>query len=145
MSMKLLLLLAFGATCFNTGLIWIIQLVHYPGFLKIGREGYDAYQAFHMRSISWIVGPSMLLEAISTGLLLFYLKELPLTALFYCSLFLLLTIWVNTAFFAVPAHNKLLSGYNVEAINNLVNVNWWRTFAWTARSILLGTILYKLL
>ncbi|MEQ8241642.1 MAG: hypothetical protein RIA69_20685 [Cyclobacteriaceae bacterium] len=143
--MKLILLIAFAVTCFNTGLIWIVQLVHYPGFFKIGQEGYDAYQAFHMRSITWIVAPSMLAEALTTGLLLFYLKDLPLTGLYYISVILLLIIWINTAFFAVPAHNKLLSGYDAQAIGTLVSVNWWRTFAWSVKSLLLGLMLYKLL
>jgi len=142
--MKFILLLAFSITCFNTGLIWIVQLVHYPGFLKIGESGYAAYQAFHMRSITWIVAPSMLVEAATAGLLLFFIRDLPFAPLYFISLLVLLMIWINTAVFAVPAHNKLLSGYDSEAINHLVNVNWWRTVGWTLRSIMLGAILYRI-
>ena len=65
LSGKLLIALLL-ASAFNTGLIWIVQLVHYPGFLRISPETYTSYQQFHMRAISFIVAPSMVLELVLT-------------------------------------------------------------------------------
>jgi hypothetical protein len=142
---KLLLILAFAFTLFNTGLIWTIQVVHYPGFLKVGKDMYEAYQQFHMRAITFVVGPSMLAELVFSGLLLFLLSQLGEYRIIYIiSLALLALIWLHTALWAVPLHGKLVSGYDAQAIQSLVSANWWRTFAWTARALLLGLILYRI-
>ncbi len=45
-----------------TGLIWTIQIVHYPGFLGVGVEKFIAYQHNHMRTISYVVIPLMVAE-----------------------------------------------------------------------------------
>ena len=57
-----MLLQAF-ATFAMTGLIWCVQLVHYPLFRAVGEPGYAAYQDAHMRLTTLVVGPLMLLEA----------------------------------------------------------------------------------
>lgn len=141
--MKIALLLAFAFAAFNTGLIWIVQVVHYPGFLKIGEAGYEAYQSFHMRSITWVVGPSMLLELLTSCVVLLFLRDLPWSSTYWVSIGLLILIWVNTAFFAAPTHGKLLAGFDETIIHSLININWWRTIAWTLRMVIIGAILYK--
>lgn len=141
--MKLILILAFAFTLFNTGLIWTVQLVHYPGFLKVGQESYIDYQQFHMRSITSLVGPSMLLELVFSVILLFMITQMPGRAIYIASFLILMGIWFHTAFWASPIHGKLLSGYNETLAKALINANWWRTIGWTLRSILLGYVLYK--
>lgn len=141
--MKLTLLTAFGFCAFNMGLIWIVQVVHYPGFLRIGSEGYQAYQQFHMRSITTVVGPSMLAELLSSAMLLLFIREINQPYLVWISLLLLVLIWINTALWAVPSHNKLLDGYDANLITKLIQINWWRTVAWTLRTILLGYVLLR--
>ena len=56
-------------TSIMTGVIWVIQIVHYPSFHFIEKESYTAFQKFHMNSISLIVVPVMILE-LATGVLL---------------------------------------------------------------------------
>ena len=51
------------------GVIWVIQLVHYPSFHFIDKDIYDSFQKFHMNKISIIVIPVMILE-LATGFLL---------------------------------------------------------------------------
>ena len=51
------------------GVIWVIQLVHYPAFHFIDKDMYASFQKFHMNSISLIVVPVMVLE-LATGVLL---------------------------------------------------------------------------
>jgi hypothetical protein len=143
--MKLVLLLAFAFTLFNTGLIWTIQIVHYPGFARIGTAAYQAYQEFHMRAITMVVGPSMLLELMFSGLLIFQLPKSGLASWIIASFVLLILIWLHTAFLASPTHGKLLAGFDKTLIDRLVNINWWRTAFWSARAIILGYVLYRLL
>ena len=61
-------------TSIMTGVIWVIQIVHYPSFHFIEKEFYTAFQKFHMNKISIIVIPIMLAELI-TGMMLFLDKS----------------------------------------------------------------------
>ena len=61
-------------TSIMTGVIWVIQIVHYPSFHFIEKELYTAFQKFHMNKISIIVMPIMLAELI-TGIMLFLDKS----------------------------------------------------------------------
>lgn len=142
--MKLLLILAFTFTAFNTGLIWLVQVVHYPGFLRVGGEGYKGYQKYHMKNITLVVGPSMVAEAILSVAVLWYIKDLTASNIYLLSLALLVLIWLHTALWAAPVHARLLSGYDGALIRSLININWWRTSLWSLRTALLGYILYRI-
>ena len=61
-------------TSIMTGVIWVIQIVHYPSFHFIEKELYTVFQKFHMNKISIIVIPIMLAELI-TGMMLFLDKS----------------------------------------------------------------------
>lgn len=135
------MLLIFLFTCmvtgFNTGLIWTIQLVHYPGFNEIGKANYKTYQQLHMKRILRLVGPSMLIELLLSVFLVFQLKEHAGYFLYLVSFALLIFIWIHTAFLASPIHAELLDGFNAKKVSKLIRVNWFRTIAWTIRSIIL--------
>lgn len=141
--MKNALILVFAFTVFNTGLIWTIQLVHYPGFLQVGQENYALYQQLHMHRISLLVGVSMLAELASSLLLLFMIAHLPQKVIYMISVTLLAGIWLHTMFLAVPLHERLVDAYDVPSIKQLIATNWWRTIGWSARSILIGYLLFK--
>ncbi len=121
------------STSLMVGIIWVIQVVHYPSFHFIGNSRYISFQKFHMERISYIVIPVMLVESIS-GFLLIY-DELNLILLI--SMVLLLSIWMLTVFFFASVHQKLVSGYQVEMVAKLVKINWVRTLLWTLRLLLL--------
>ena len=142
--MKIAFLSCFIFTLFNTGLIWTIQLVHYPGFLHIGSDTYKAYQEFHMRAITLLVGPSMLAELAATVLITMALYHSPYRLLIILSALVLIFIWLHTAFLASPLHGKLLNGFQPELIRKLVDINWWRTIAWSIRSAILIYLAYRI-
>lgn len=121
-------------TAMMTGLIWTIQLVHYPSFHFVNIVVYKEFQKFHMSRISIIVMPLMIFELLS-GVFLMMLNQ---QYLFFVNFILIVLIWLSTFLLSVPAHSKLEKGYNHEAVNQLVNTNWVRTLLWTVRLILLG-------
>jgi hypothetical protein len=131
-----LLLQAF-ATFAMTGLIWFIQVVHYPLFRGVGAPGYAAYQDEHMRLTTLVVGPLMLLEAATAAWLAYERPSFVRPALAWTGLGLLAVIWLSTAFLSVPRHETLRHGFDASAHAALVATNWIRTAAWTARSGLL--------
>ena len=49
-----------------TGVIWTIQLVHYPSFHFIDKLSFTNFHNFHERRISIIVMPLMLIELITS-------------------------------------------------------------------------------
>ena len=129
----ILVLIHLISTSLMVGIIWVIQVVHYPSFHFIGNSRYISFQKFHMERISYIVIPVMLVESIS-GFLLIYDE---LNPILLTSMVLLLSIWMLTAFFFSSLHQKLVSGYEEETIRKLVKINWIRTLLWTLRLVLL--------
>jgi hypothetical protein len=115
-----------------TGLIWFVQVVHYPLFAAVGREQFAQYEQAHAALTTYVVGPVMLLE-LGTAILLAYLRP---GAASYIGLALLAVIWASTAFLQVPKHNALQHGFDAETHAALVKTNWIRTVCWTARSAL---------
>ena len=52
-----------GATLALVGLIWTVQLVHYPLMAEV-RTGFARYHELHRERITWIVAPLMGAEAL---------------------------------------------------------------------------------
>ena len=122
-------------TSVMTGVIWVIQIVHYPSFHFVEKELYTAFQKFHMNRISIIVIPIMLAELI-TGLLLLLDKSSKSSLLIISFVILILILAITGVFFS-KAHNKLIIGYQELVVNQLVVMNWIRTLLWTLRLLLL--------
>jgi hypothetical protein len=118
-----------------TGLIWFVQIVHYPTMASFSRENFASHEKEHCDRTGWVVVPLMLVE-LSTFALLF--AEGIRCNAFLISGMLLGIIWASTFLLQVPIHRTLLSGWNSQAHRRLVASNWIRTIAWTGRSLLLG-------
>ena len=132
----MLLLIHAAATLIMLGVILVVQLVHYPLFRYVRAADYDAFQAAHMRRITWIVGPAMTTELATAGLIAWRLPlGLPAWA-GWTGLGLVLFIWVVTGLVQVPLHRRLSDGFDAAAHRRLVATNWLRTGAWTLRAIL---------
>ncbi|SNC77311.1 hypothetical protein SAMN06265337_3894 [Hymenobacter gelipurpurascens] len=143
MPLKLLLLLNFGLAAYLTGVIWTVQLVHYPSFAQAARDTFPAFHQQHSSRISWVVLAPMVLEL---GLAIWLAWQgRALGQGVWWALGLVLLIWAATFFISVPFHNRLALGYDYVAIDGLVRTNWIRTLAWTVRSGLLGWLLWKML
>ncbi len=132
--MRTILLTQIASTLALAGLIWTIQVVHYPLFDMAGRDTFTTFHHRHSTLITWVVGPLMLAEAASAlGLVLWRPPQVP-SAVAWAGLGLVAVIWLSTAFLQVPAHNVLARGFDAEAHRLLVTSNWLRTWAWTARA-----------
>jgi hypothetical protein len=133
-----LLVIHAGVTWCLVGLIWVIQVVHYPMFKNVGRENFVAYHERHMALILWLVAPLMFVE-IGSAVVIFWMGERSMP--FCISLGALFMVWVATALLQVPLHNKLTLGYDEITIDRLVSTNIWRTLAWTLRGVCLSSML----
>lgn len=126
-----LLVANLAASLFMTGLIWFVQIVHYPLFADTGEREFAAYEKRHAALTSRVVGPPMLIEAAAALGLVFIGRPGPIA---WCSLGLLALIWASTAAIQVPCHTRLESGFDRRVHERLVRSNWIRTIAWTLRS-----------
>lgn len=109
-------------------LIWMTQLVVYPGFTYYSKPDLIDWHTKYTIYISIIVMPLMVAQAGIHGWQLF--NEFSLIGV--STFVLIVLIWVNTFFFAVPLHNEISAQQNVmEAAQGLVRINWYRTVLWS--------------
>lgn len=141
-----ILLLCFTTTLYLIGLIWTIQVVHYPLFALVGKNQFPHYHAEHGNRISLIVIVPMLLELASSVLLVFVRPASVPAWLTWLGLVLVLLIWVITFVIQVPQHNRLANaGFSLTVIQALVAGNWLRTILWTLRGgVLFGMFVFVL-
>ena len=116
------------------GLIWTVQLVHYPMFHRLEKEKYGEHIQFHGFRISLIVVPLMVIELVSSFSLAFFSSTD--TILHMIGFLIVILIWLVTFFVQLPLHSKLTLGYNPETVNKLVSTNIIRTILWTMKAAL---------
>lgn len=123
------------------GVIWTVQLVHYPLMswpllVRDGRAAFDGWHARHLRWMTWVAVPLMLTEAAAALILLEHAPPSAPPWAAPAGALLLLAVWISTAALQVPAHRRLERGWDARTHARLVRGNWIRTLAWTARGIL---------
>jgi hypothetical protein len=142
---KIVLLAQVVSTLFMAGLIWFVQIVHYPLLARVGSGGFTEYEAAHVRWTTWVVGPPMLTEALTAVLMVWRPPAGVSPLLCGIGLCLLLVIWTSTALLQVPRHNTLANGFDPDAHRNLVQSNWIRTIAWTIRGALVVVMINQII
>ncbi len=133
------------ATFFMTGLIWFVQLVHYPLFAAVGQSSFVNYEVQHNNLTTYVVIVPMFIELITAVMLIWQRPSFMPLWLAWLGLALVGVIWFSTAFLQVPAHSVLTLGFNELAHRNLLQTNWLRTLAWSLRVGLLMFCLRNLL
>jgi len=121
---------------FMTGVIWLVQLVHYPAFHHVDASGFARFHAFHSARITWIVLPAMTVE-LATAVLLVAREGRP----WLWNLGGVVLIWAATGLLSVPLHTQLATAPPAALpglIDRLVATNGPRTLLWTVRSAALA-------
>ena len=127
-----------------TGLIWFVQIVHYPLFDTVGLNNFVNYETKHSNLTTYVVILPMFVELL-TACLLIWLRPSFVGSEAWLGAVLVGIIWLSTAFLQVPQHSTLAGGFNETAHQTLVLSNWIRTVAWSLRSVLVMYWLYKIL
>ena len=138
---------AVASSWMMTGLIWFVQVVHYPLYTRVGVAEFPRYHADHARLTTWVVAPVMLVELIAA-----VVRRTSLTATWTVAGFdavtvrqarraadlglaLVLVNWFSTALVQVPLHGCLDAEFDAETIAALVGSNWVRTVAWSLHAV----------
>lgn len=138
-----------AATLFMTGLIWFVQIVHYPLFgtvhIHTAPAAFRLYESSHANRTTWVVFPPMAVElAAALAALSGHLRPAFLSApQAIASAVLVVLIWASTGLIQVPLHDRLGRDADRQTIVRLVRSNWLRVALWSSRSILLVTVLWR--
>lgn len=116
------------------GVIWIVQLVHYPLMRYVSAERFARFETAHRQRISWVVGPLMLVEGLCV--LAFFFAP-PAGLVWWLP-------WVGagaeavaiatTVFVSAPLHERINAHLDTASLDRLIATNWVRTAAWTVRA-----------
>ena len=129
-------LMHLASTLFMAGLIWFVQVVHYPLYSQVGAAEFTKYEQRHNTVTTWVVAPPMFIE-LGTAVLLLWYRPAGLTALpCVIGLSLVGVNWLSTMFLQVPCHEILTQSFDPAVHQKLVSTNWIRTAAWSLRGIL---------
>lgn len=142
---NLALVLNLVASCVMVGVIWFVQIVHYPLLSVVPVESAVSVAVEHQRRTGYVVGLPMAVEGVTTLILLWKTPDdvtwwLPWIAAIFLAVALGCTI-----FLSVPRHERMASKPDAQVGRELVLTNWPRTIAWTARGVLTTVMLLQVL
>lgn len=123
------------------GVIWVVQLVHYPLLALVGADRSVEAAERHQRAMSFVVGPPMAVEGVTTLWLLVDRPDevvvwLPWAGAVCVGVALLSTVWLS-----VPRHARMATEPDPKVGTELVRTNWPRTVAWTLHGVVAPAIL----
>ena len=109
-------------------LIWIVQLIVYPGFHVINPVSFNNWHRKYMVLITFVVAPLMFAQLFLTGIRLWTNPGILSAA----GMVFVVLVWLHTFFKAVPLHNALTrDGNQPQIVDTLVKANWFRTITWS--------------
>lgn len=125
-----------AAACVMTGVIWFVQVVHYPLLAQFGSAQATQVAQEHQRRTGWVVGAPMAVEGVSTLVLLAKSPEGVAVLLPWVGAVLLAVALGSTVFLSVPLHSRMAIAHDEDAARKLILTNWPRTIAWSARAVI---------
>jgi hypothetical protein len=129
-----------GNIAFSWGLailIWLVQLIIYPGFHRIPREVFPVYHRWYALRISLVVLPLMIGEVIFV-VGWWWSGADPNDA--YLATLAVGVVWLSTFMLQVPIHKRLYDGKDDDLIRRLVATNWIRTAAWSLKAFVVTMV-----
>ena len=123
------------------GVIWFVQVVHYPLLSVVPVESASAVAVEHQRRTGWVVMLPMTIEGVTTLLLLVmvpagvawfvpWLAGIPLAVALGATMLL-----------SVPRHARMASNPDPTVGRELVTTNWVRTIAWSLHGLVTAGML----
>jgi hypothetical protein len=137
------LLLNLLATWTMVGVIWFVQIVHYPLLAVVPVESAASTAVEHQRRTGFVVGLPMAVEGITTLMLLWRQPDGVSVWLPWVAAVLLAVALGSTVLLSVPRHERMARQPDAKVGRELVITNWPRTIAWTARGVLVAIMLVQ--
>ncbi len=124
-----------AAALVMTGLIWFVQVVHYPLLAGVPPERSAAVAEEHQRRTSYVVAVPMAVEGLTTlALLADRPRDVSVIWPWIGALLVAIALG-STVMLSVPLHARMARGYDARTGPRLVLTNWPRTVAWTLHAV----------
>lgn len=133
--MKIATLVCAASAWWMTGLVWFVQVVHYPLFANVGSESFREYHAQHVRRTQFVVMLPMVLELVLAIYISVGKQGLDL-ALGLAGVMCISLVWLMTGVRQLKDHEALSKGFNEEAQARLLKGNFWRSVVWLGHSVI---------
>jgi hypothetical protein len=134
----LVLLINLLSTWTMVGVIWFVQIVHYPLLSVVPVQSAASVAVEHQRRTGWVVGAPMALEGVTTLALLVLVPEGVAWFVPWLAGIPLAVALGATIFLSVPRHERMAREPDAQVGKELVSTNWVRTIAWTVRGLVVG-------
>lgn len=138
--MNLVLVTHVAATWAMVGFIWTMQLVQYPMMAKVPASGFVAFERAHQQRVVGPLAVFGLVEVVTAAWLLAAAQAATRPTLLAAGA-MLAALWVSTGVWFAPLHGRLAAGFDAGLHRRLVLTNWGRTMLWTARGLVVMTLL----
>jgi len=139
------LLINLLSTILIAGILWFVQLVHYPLFNEIPAKNFINYGYYHSRKVSGIIKPLFIVDFTTLILLLILLGSNLSTNLMIVNVTIFIITIVLTQIIFIPIHQKLSKSPNSQTISQLIRLNWIRTLIWSLKVVFMLIIIYETL
>jgi hypothetical protein len=131
-SATLLVTAHLASTLVLVGIIWTVQVVHYPLMARVGEDRFIAYEAAHAPRMAAVVVLPWTVQGVTTAMLLLARPTGVPAALVAAAAVAAAVPVLVTVVASVPAHARLAGGFDPDVHRRLVATNWIRTASWTA-------------
>lgn len=134
-SIDIILMVQAVASAAMCGIIWFVQVVHYPLFARSTGDGSEDHARENQARTSRVVIPFMLAEAATAAAVVAAPPPGIGRTVAVGGAALVGLAWLSTLAVQMPLHARLAAeGHDPQIVGRLVATNWLRTLAWTIRA-----------
>jgi hypothetical protein len=132
-----------ASTLILVGMIWTVQVVHYPLMALVGEDRFVAYAGAHSPRMAAVVMVPWTVQGVTTAWLLLARPAGVALWLVMAAAIAAAVPVIVTVVASIPAHARLATGFDTDVHRRLVRTNWIRTLAWTAHAPIAVAILVR--
>jgi hypothetical protein len=141
----LLVLANASSSLVMTGVIWFVQIVHYPLLAIVPVDNARVVAGEHQSRTAWVVGAPMAIEGVTTLWLMFDRPVQVSWLLAWTGGVCVAVALLCTVALSVPRHARMAETPDESVGRELVVTNWPRTIAWTAHGLIACIMLWQIL
>ena len=138
-----LLVLDLVASWAMVGLIWFVQIVHYPLLSLVPASSAAAVATEHQRRTAWVVLLPMAVQGFTSLGLMRWVPNGVSGWLPWANGVCVAIALASTVLLSVPRHARMAANPDEKVGRELVLTNWPRTVAWSASGVALAAMLIK--
>lgn len=138
--MELIVTANLASTWMMVGVIWFVQVVHYPLLSVVPVDAARATALEHQPRTARVVGLPMAVEGVTTLWLMFDRPDGVQWWLAWAGGVTVAVSLLSTVLLSVPRHTRMAEHPDASVGRELVVTNWPRTISWTVHGLVCAAI-----